>query len=321
MIDVRWFAPNRFALQIVPPLRRLGLTVATEGDVPARLALAMSATVAEPAWRYAQARRCPLVLYVWDLPPWSVGTGEPDPVWWALNRFFRVPRLSRRYPERRGYYSRLRFMAARARAVWTPSAFTAQSVTTRFRVPCRPMPYCYDSERFTPLAQERAGPPYLVTVSRLQPYKNQEAVIRAAARLEPQLPVRLVGQGPAEAGLRRLATELGVTCAIEGGLSDADVARVYREASVAVCPSRFEGFGLSPIEAIACGTRAVASDIPAHREFADGAARFFPLNDDGALVAAIRAALAGPPPDPAAIETLTIAAAAERFAAGLADLL
>jgi glycosyltransferase involved in cell wall biosynthesis len=321
VIDVRWFAPNRFALQIVPELRRLGLTVATDGDDAARVALAMSATVAEQAWRYARARRIPLVLYIWDLPPWSVGEGEPDPVWWVLGRFVRVPRPTRRYAERRGYYSRLRYMAARARAVWAPSAFTAQSVTARFRVACRRVPYCYDSARFSPRARDAAAPPYLVTVSRLQPYKNQAAVIRAAARLEPRLPVRLVGQGPEEARLRRLAAELGVTCVIESGLSDAGVVRVYREAGVAVCPSRFEGFGLSPIEAIACGTPVAASDIPAHREFTDGAARFFGLDDDGALVAAIRGALAGPPPDPAAIADLTIAAAAGRFAAGLAELL
>ncbi len=321
MIDVRWFAPNRFALQIVPELRRLGLTVATEGDVPARLALAMSGTVAEAAWRYGATQRCPLVLYVWDLPPWSVGAGEPDPVWWVLNRFVRIPRLGHRYPERRGYYSRLHFIAARARAVWAPSASSAQTVTTRFGVTCRRMPYCYDSDRFVPLARVRAEPTYLVSVSRLQRYKNQEAVIRAAARLEPRLPVRLVGEGPAEQDLRRLAADLGVSCSIESGLSDADVARAYREASVAVCPSRFEGFGLSPLEAIACATPVVASDIPAHREFANGAARFFPLDDDAGLVAAISAALAGPPPDPAAIQSLTITAAAERFAAGLAELL
>jgi glycosyltransferase involved in cell wall biosynthesis len=320
--DVRWFAPNRFATLVVPRLEQLGFKIATEGNAPARLALAMSGTVAERAWRYAVEQSCPLVLYIWDLPPWSLGDGGADPVWWALGRFVRLPRLGRRYRERRGYYSRLRFMARRARAVWVPSTFTAQSIAARFGVTARRVPYCYDSERFTFGSHETREPPQVVTVSRLEPYKNQRAVIRAAAQLEPRLPLRLIGYGSEQAELGGLAAELGVACSIESGLSDADVECAYRDAGVVVCPSRFEGFGLSPVEAIACGTPVVASDIPAHREFVDGAVRFFALDDDAGLVAALSAALATPSrPDPAAVRSLKIEAAADRFAAGLRELL
>ncbi len=321
MIDVRWFAPNRFAGLVVPRLEQLGFTIATQGDTPARLALAMSGSVAERAFRYASTHRCPCVLYLWDLPPWSLGDGGADPVWRVLGHFVRLPRVGRRYLERRGYYSRLRFMARRARAVWVPSAFTAQSVAARFGVTPRHVPYCYDSDRFVPLPLESREALQLVSVSRLQPYKNQHAVINAAARLGSGASVRLIGEGPEEGELRRLAERLGVPCSIEGGLNDTAVVRAYRRASVVVCPSRFEGFGLSPVEAIACGTPVVASDIPAHREFVDGAAGFFALDDDTSLIAALSAALAGPPPDPATVRALTIEAAAERFAAGLSELL
>ncbi len=321
MNDLRWFAPNPFTTLIVPRLRQLGLTIATDGDAPARLAIALSGTVAERAWRYAAARRCPYVLYVWDLPPWRTGVGKPDPVWWLLGRFVRLPRLGRAYRERRGYYTRLRFIAARARAVWSSSALTAASVTAQFGVACRRVPYCYDSARFTPLGGGGRAEPQLLSVSRLEPYKNQQAVIRAAAALEPAWPVRLIGRGPEEERLRRLAAELGVPCSIESGLSDAAIVTAYRDASVVVCPSRFEGFGLAPIEAVACGAPVVASDIPPHREFVGGTARLFGLDDEPGLVAALRAARADPPPDPAAVRQLTIEAAAERFYAGLTELL
>lgn len=321
MIDVRWFAPNRFAALVVPRLAQLGFTIATDGDAPARLALAMSGSVAERAFRYASTRRCPCVLYLWDLPPWSLGDGGADPVWWALGRFVRLPRLGRRYVERRGYYSRLRFMARRARAVWVPSTFTVHSVAARFGVAPRQVPYCYDSDRFVRLPREPREPLQLISVSRLQPYKNHQAVINVAARLGSEASVRLIGEGPEEGELRRLAERLGVPCSIEGGLSDTAVVRAYHQATVVVCASRFEGFGLSPVEAIACGTPVVASDIPAHREFVDGAAGFFALDDDTSLLTALSAALTGPPPDPTTVRALTIEAAAERFAAGLSELL
>ncbi len=158
-------------------------------------------------------------------------------------------------------------------------------------------------------------------MSRLTPQKNHAAVIRAAARFEPKLPVRFIGSGPEASALERLAVELGVSCAIESGLPDGDVVTAYRTAEVVVCPSRFEGFGLTPLEAIACGTPVVVSDIPPHREWLGTAPYFFTLDDDDGLVAAIGAARAGPGPAPHVLSGLTIEAAAERFSTGLTPYL
>ena len=51
-----------------------------------------------------------------------------------------------------------------------------------------------------------------------------------------------------------------------GGLARAELAEVYRRATVVLMPSEAEGFGLPVIEALACGAAVVASDIPAMRE-------------------------------------------------------
>ncbi len=67
--DLRWFASNAYTSLVVPELRSLGLAIATEGDRPARLALAMSGVAAEQAWRYARAQGTRLLVYLWDLPP------------------------------------------------------------------------------------------------------------------------------------------------------------------------------------------------------------------------------------------------------------
>src|SRR5439155_23651717 len=150
-----------------------------------------------------------------DLPPWRLGRGRPDWVWHVFGRYLRVPRVGRRYPERPGYYSRLRFVATHAREVWVPSAHTAASVQERLGVACRPVPFCFDSTRFTPApAPAPAAAPVvrsrgLLSVSRLTPQKNHAAVVRAAARFEPKLPVRFIGSGPEKSALENLAVEMG----------------------------------------------------------------------------------------------------------------
>ena len=129
--------------------------------------------------------------------------------------------------------------------------------------------------------------------------------------------MRIIGSGPERASLERLAATLGVPCSIESDLTETDMVTAYRTAEVVVCPSTFEGFGLTPIEAIATATPVVASDIPPHREFLGASPHFFTLGDDDGLVAAIGAARAGPPPAPDVLSGVTIDAAAERFSAGL----
>jgi len=311
--DIRWFAPNPYTSLLIPELRRRGLTISLEGDGPARLGLAMSGTRAVDAWRYAEVRGCPLVLYLWDLHPHATSAGVADPVWWVAGRFVRVPRPFGGFRSRRGYYSRLRYIAARAHEVWVPSALTQISLRNRFALDSRRVPYCYDSNRFRPRATPREDPPTLLTVSRLQGYKNQAATVLAAARLGRGLQVRLIGRGPERDSLQRLADSSGVRCRIDTEADDRAVAEAYLQARVAVCPSRFEGFGLTPIEAIASGTPTVASAIPPHQEFVGSAARLFRLDDLEELTEAVRGALNDSPPDPGSMRALTIPAAADRF--------
>lgn len=321
MTDVRWFAPNAYATLLLPELRSRGISVALEGSQRARLAFSMSATTALSAWRYARRHHCPLVLYIWDLPPRSTGTGSYDPVL-PLGRYLvRLPRLRGGYARRRGYYSRLRFIAARAREVWVPSGLTAQLVRARFGIEPIRVPYCYDSRRFYRAPATKGSPPTLLTVGRLQAHKNQETTLRAASRLGRAVQVRLIGRGPERERLARMARSLQVPCRIDSAIDDAGVAEAYRQASVAVCPSRFEGLGLTPIEAIASGTPVVASAIPPHQEFLGSAARLVPPDSEHAWVEQIAAALDDSPPDPAVVSELTIPAAVERFAGRLRTLL
>jgi glycosyltransferase involved in cell wall biosynthesis len=319
--EVRWFGRNDYEHLIVPELKALGLAIDTASDEPAKVAVVMNHDLARVAWRYARRRRTPLISYIWDLPPFRLGEGRSDHVLSFGGRLVSLPRFGRRYITRRGYYSRLQFVAGRAAAVWTPSVSTSVDVQRRFGLSAVPVQYCYNSRLFCPevAAAEPKRPAEsggqgelsLLTISRLTRPKNHEAVIRAAGRLGAR--VEIIGRGPAQTELEDLARRLGVNCRFRSGLSGDEIVAAYRDATVVVCPSRFEGLGLTGIEGAICGTPVAASDIPAHREFLGPAAHFFLLDDDEALVRAIEQARAAGPPPIAHFASLTIPAAAQRF--------
>jgi glycosyltransferase involved in cell wall biosynthesis len=329
-MEVRWFAPNRYCALPVAALRRAGLEIALEGDEPAGLALAADGAVVVAAFEYSRRHRCPLALYLWDLPPWRLGRGKPDLVFEAGGRLMRWPRPWGGYPERAGYYSRIGHAARRADAVWCPSTNTVEDVERHFGVRAERIPFCYDSDRFPgeqqfPLTVDRL-PLTLLSVSRLVPHKNHAMILRAAARISPRPLVRILGEGPESERLRRLADNLGVRLELPGvWASDQAIHSAYREASVLVCPSRFEGFGLTPLEGLAMGLPVVASDIPPHHEFLGDSVRYFPPDDEKALAGELEKVFALPPSRPQdlppILAPLTISACASRLLPGLVRLL
>ena len=77
-------------------------------------------------------------------------------------------------------------------------------------------------------------------------------------------------------------------------LSRADIAELYRHAEIVLLPSEEEGFGLPVIEALACGARVVASDIPVLREVGGDVVDYAGVGDVEAWVATIARVLARP---------------------------
>jgi glycosyltransferase involved in cell wall biosynthesis len=125
---------------------------------------------------------------------------------------------------------------------------------------------------------------YLLYVGAIQERKNPLAAAAAAA--EVGLP--LVVAGPErEPALARELERRGAD--VRGYVEKEDLARLYRGAAALVLPSRYEGFGLPVLEAMACGTPVVAADDPAMREVAGEAALYA---QPAELAAAIRQAIA-----------------------------
>jgi alpha-1,3-rhamnosyl/mannosyltransferase len=84
-----------------------------------------------------------------------------------------------------------------------------------------------------------------------------------------------------EAVLRRFAVELGVAerVVFTGFVNDADLRALYSAARVCVCPSLYEGFGFTVLEAMACGAPVVCSRATSLPEVAGKAALYFDPHD------------------------------------------
>jgi glycosyltransferase involved in cell wall biosynthesis len=138
-------------------------------------------------------------------------------------------------------------------------------------------------------------------VGRLKRYKSLDVVLRALARLAADgVRVRLVvaGRGDDRMRLERLAAGLGLAAQVDflGYVSEADKVSLLRRAWANVYPSPKEGWGITNIEAAACGTASLASDAPGLREsVSDGeTGRLVPYGDVDAWAGAVRRFVATP---------------------------
>ncbi len=125
---------------------------------------------------------------------------------------------------------------------------------------------------------------YLLLVGAIEPRKDPLAAAQAAQAVGR----RLVVAGPSrDAALERALRDAGAE--LRGYVPKPELVRLYQEAACVLFPSRYEGFGLPVVEAMACGTPVVARPDAALLEVA-GEAAVFTVGDLGE---AVRTALAG----------------------------
>jgi glycosyltransferase involved in cell wall biosynthesis len=137
---------------------------------------------------------------------------------------------------------------------------------------------------------------YALVVGALQPRKDPEAAIEALALLGNG-DLRLVFAGPDKGGreeAERAAERAGLGSRVDfrGYVPDDELAALYRGAACLVFPSRYEGFGLPALEAMASGTPVVATTAGALPEVAGDAAILVRERDPAALAGGIERALA-----------------------------
>jgi glycosyltransferase involved in cell wall biosynthesis len=230
--------------------------------------------------------------------------------------FFEWPRWHERSKVRL-FRRAIRAAARDAQVVVCPSRITAESLHRWCRVDAEVVvaPHGVDADRFRPvepvpgadasaiarlddrLADRR---PFLLFVGTLEPRKDVPSLVEAFRRVAGRHPDTLLvlagGRGWGADAVDRSVTASGLAPRIvqTGYVADADVAALLRTASVAVYPSRYEGFGLPALEALACETPLVTTSGTAMEEVAGASALLFAPGDVSALADAIDLVLSGP---------------------------
>jgi len=206
-------------------------------------------------------------------------------------------RKTRLYPL---YRLLMREVAARADIILTVSRSSARDVIEHLRLPAGEADKVLAvpegvSSRYAPGATHVGDLKTILYVGRFDPYKNVTHLIEAFARVAlndlPNLRLRIVG--PEDSRYpepRQLARTLRVERLITwSGYVEADeLKNAYQQADVMVLPSKYEGFGLPVVEAMACGTPVICSNTSSLPEVAGDAAILVPPGDVNALADAIR---------------------------------
>lgn len=168
--------------------------------------------------------------------------------------------------------------ARRSRRVVTVSYASKQDIVKYLRLPEEKVAVIYNGldERFRPVPEAERSEvlarygitfPYVLSVGTRWPRKNLSLAIEAMALLPPEIPHRLVlagrygwGDSPSHPRVYEL-----------GYVPDEDLPALYSGASLYLCPSHYEGFGLPVLEAFGCGTPVLTSGGGGLREVAGDA--------------------------------------------------
>ncbi len=198
----------------------------------------------------------------------------------------------------------------RAQKVLTVSETSREDIIRLLRLPAEKVVATPNGvpEGFFPIPKEQAQawvrqhygiePPYALAVGVLQPRKNWELAIQAVAlvRQQTSIPLRLVLTGKpgwAKHHLLRLRAQLQAESwlTLTGYVPDEHLVWLYNGAEMVLYPSFYEGFGLPPLEAMACGVPVIGSNGGAIPEVVGSGGILLPPTEPGMWANAIQTLL------------------------------
>ena len=200
---------------------------------------------------------------------------------------------------------RVPIMARRASLIIAPSEWTKQEIIKYLGTRPEKIRVVYEAARDKMMAwpsskyqsiidRHQIRQPYLLYVGTIEPRKNLLTLIRAYDELlkttphRPQL-VLCGGRGWLDNEVFKLVTDLKLEDQVRftGYVDDTDLPGLYSAAEIFIYPSLYEGFGLPPLESMACGTPVITSNVSSLPEVVGKAGLMHDPNDYRALTANI----------------------------------
>lgn len=217
----------------------------------------------------------PAVLTLHDVLPLAPESRTP---WW-----------------RRFVFAQAMRAAARASVVLTSSEFSRGEIARRTAIPASRVRVVRLGVLPPPAVEPVPPPgspagPFALTVGINKPHKNLAVLATAWRSFAGMPPVPLVAVGPTDPrfpGWEQLAAGAEGIVPL-GRVTQPALEWLYRNATMVLHPSRYEGFGLPVLEAASRGAPVVCSDVPALRELGEGVARIVPAGDPAAWAAAVK---------------------------------
>lgn len=167
----------------------------------------------------------------------------------------------------RRYLDLVRRGLLQADAIVAPTEWMADSLARDFSLPEQPL--VIPNGRSIPASSGGTRKMQAITAGRIWDEAKNIAML---AEVDSPVPLVVAGDvqnGPAQAS----STIPGLT--LLGSLASEELLRVFRESAMYICTSRYEPFGLAPLEAALCGCAVLANDIPSLQEvWQDGALYF-----------------------------------------------
>ncbi len=247
-----------------------------------------------PHWNVPLLTRTPFVVTIHDLilleEPRSAKATTRSPLVFLLKRL--------------AYRIVLRHALKHARAIIAVSAYTKSSILSHFPwVPAEKIHVIH--EGLTNLSTFPPAPPshlptspYFLYVGNAYPHKNLTALLHAFSlfhKRHPEVRLILAGQGDIfYERLKRESTQIDLPAnAVEfvSNPSDKDLASLYRGATLYLFPSRLEGFGLPPLEAMSFGVPVAAARRTSLPEILGDAALWFDPDNQDEMVNAMEKGL------------------------------
>lgn len=149
-----------------------------------------------------------------------------------------------------------------------------QASDERFTLICNGV----DTARFSAV-KKPVIPKSLIMVSRFAASKDQETVIRAMPYIAPEATLRFVGDGENLEYCKHLAEQLGVADRVQFLGTRTDVAELIAESYIGIQSSKWEGFGLTAVEIMACGKPIIGSNVEGLKQVIEGAGELFDVGD------------------------------------------